>query len=245
MSSSTTPAEAPDAAVLRAEWRLRLLEEMAEVCMDLGRIVHRQAKAAAEPAEPIAIEAAKAPATRAGPASPSEPDPSEAIARISRALRLTLALHGRTDDALRALRAGVVAEREARRVEAGRRAADEAAAQVRAAVTWSSAWCSRRPSGRSRTRRPWTASSWPSWRAWTKTRPIGTGRMPVRETVEHLCADLELTPDWSLWEGEGWTPQAPFHRPRSSIWARPSRRPLRPFDDGAVQSGGCLAHRRE
>jgi hypothetical protein len=67
---------------------------------------------------------------------------------------------------------------------------------------------------------------------------------PLRETVERLCADLELTPDWSRWEGEGWTAQAPFHRPRASIWARPSRTPLRPHDD-AGQTGAPLAHRRE
>jgi hypothetical protein len=237
-------AEAPDPAVLRAEWRLRLLEEMAEVCMDLGRIVHRQAKAAAEPAEPAAIEAAEVPASRAAPASPFTTDPSEAIARISRALRLTLALHRSTDEGLSALRAGVIAEREARRVAASRRAADEAAAQSR--------------HHRNTVERLVIEAA---------EREIEDGealfgvfaaleerleedeayqdleRLPLRETVKRLCADLQLTPDWSRWEGEGWTPEPPFFRPPASVWRHPRREPRWPLHAGATD--GPLAHRRE
>jgi hypothetical protein len=54
--------------------------------------------------------------------------------------------------------------------------------------------------------------------------------MPVREAVERLCVDLELNPDWSRWDGEGWPPKPPFSRFRFSIWSRPSRTPLRQFD---------------
>jgi hypothetical protein len=70
-------------------------------------------------------------------------------------------------------------------------------------------------------------------------------RMPLREAVERLCADLELTPDWSQWDGEGWPPKPPFSRPRFSMWTRPSRTPLLACDDGAPQIGGVLTHRRE
>jgi hypothetical protein len=218
---------------------MRLLEEMAEVCMDLGRIVHRQAKAAAERAEPIAIEAAEAPANRAALASPFTTDPSDAIARISRALRLTLALHARTEEQLRAIRAGIAAECEARRVVADRRAAEEAAK-------------------RSRRRRDTVEglvieaaerevedeeALWDLLRA-LEERLNEDGAYqdlesaPLRQIVERLCADLELTPDWSRWEGEGWTPGSPFSRSRFSPWARPSRTPLRPFDTASP-------HRRE
>jgi hypothetical protein len=231
MPSDATPTDTPDSAVLGAEWRMRLLEEMAEVCMDLGRIVHRQAKAAAEPAEPAAIESAEVPASRAAPASPFTTDPSDAIARISRALRLTLALHARTEEQLRALHAGIAAECEARRVVADRRAADEAAK-------------------RSRRRRDTVEglvieaaerevedeeALWDVMRA-LEERLDEDGAYqdleaaPLREIVERLCADLELTPDWSRWEGEGWGPDSPFSRSRFSPWARPSRRPLRSHD---------------
>jgi hypothetical protein len=246
MSDDATLAEASDPAALRAEWRMRLLEEMAEVCMDLGRIVHRQAKAAAELAEAAPIEVAEVPASRAAAASPFTTDPTEAIARISRALRLTLALHARNEEALRAIRAGIAAECEARRVVADRHAAADAAAQSR--------------------RRRGTVQGlvieaaerevedeealWDVMRA-LEERLDEDGAYqdlesaPLREIVERLCADLELTPDWSLWEGEGWGPDSPFSRSRFSPCARPSRTPLRPHEAGAVQTDGPLAHRRE
>jgi hypothetical protein len=243
MTDDATLADAPDPAVLRAEWRLRLLEEIAEVCMDLARIVHRQAQAAAQAADPTAIEPAEAPVNRL---TPTTADPSAALARISRALRLTLALHARTDEALCALRAGVIAEREARRVAAGRRAADEAEARAK--------------SHRDTVERLVIEAA---EREVEDDETLGAvmealeerleeddaywdlDQMPLREAVERLCADLELTPDWSRWEGEGWPPKPPFSRFRFSPWSRPSRTPLGDLDDGAPQIGGVLAHRRE
>jgi hypothetical protein len=244
MTDDAALAEAPDPAVLRAERRLRLLEELSQIGMDLARTLHRRALAAADPAEPAApddCETSDSPAGSAG-------DPSVAFARISRAIRLTLALEARTDEALRALRAGVVAECQARRVEARNRAAAEATAQ-RAA--------------RSETVHRLVLEA--------AEREIDDDealdgvlealeerldddeayqdleQAPLRETVERLCADLQLTPDWSQWEGEGWTPAPPFSRPKTSIWACPSRTPLRPHDDAShpAQVQAPSAHRRE
>jgi hypothetical protein len=50
--------------------------------------------------------------------------------------------------------------------------------------------------------------------------------LPLRDIVERLCADLELNPDWSRWTGEGWTPNPPFHRPLCSDFRTPSRKPI-------------------
>jgi hypothetical protein len=50
--------------------------------------------------------------------------------------------------------------------------------------------------------------------------------LPLRDIVEHLCADLELEPDWSRWTGEGWEPNPPFYRPLCSDFRTPSRRPI-------------------
>jgi hypothetical protein len=50
--------------------------------------------------------------------------------------------------------------------------------------------------------------------------------LPVRDVVEHLCADLQLKPDWRRWTGEGWKPKPPFHRPLCSDFRTPSRRPI-------------------
>ena len=229
-------AEAPDPAVLRAEWRLRMLEEIAEICMDLARIVHRQAQAAAESAEPAASEASEVPANRA---APTTPDPSEAIARISRALRLTLALHGRTEEALGALRAGIAAECEARRVAARRRAAEDAAVQshLRRGVVEGLVFEAAEREIEDEDAMEAVLEALEQ-RLEEDEAYQDLDQAPVREIVERLCADLELNPDWSQWEGEGWTPKPAFSRPKASIWARPSRTPLRPLDTASP-------HRRE
>ncbi len=50
--------------------------------------------------------------------------------------------------------------------------------------------------------------------------------LPTRDIVEHLCADLQLKPNWSRWTGEGWKPNPPFTRPLCSDFRTPSRRPI-------------------
>jgi len=49
---------------------------------------------------------------------------------------------------------------------------------------------------------------------------------PLRETVERLCKDMCVTPDWSRWDGEGWSPDYVALRPPYSPFNRPSRRRL-------------------
>ncbi|MGA2952918.1 MAG: hypothetical protein ABSD80_11865 [Caulobacteraceae bacterium] len=84
--SSCAPAPCLDPAAARAERRLALLEEMAEIGMRL---------------------------LRALPAAEDESNqPAEAFARISRAVRLTLALEEKTDRFLAELKAGLVRETE-------------------------------------------------------------------------------------------------------------------------------------
>ena len=76
---------APDAAAARAERRLALLEEMAEIGMNLLR--------------------------RLGAEADGDPrETGEAFAKLSRAVRLTLALEAKTDRELAELKAGVETE---------------------------------------------------------------------------------------------------------------------------------------
>ncbi|HSZ53666.1 MAG TPA: hypothetical protein VK801_19020 [Caulobacteraceae bacterium] len=247
MLDDAATAEAPDPAILRAEWRLRMIEELAEIGMDLARGLHHQALAAADPAEPAAADTPETPTTSSArrAAVPGD-DPAETFARLSRAVRLSLALHARTDEALRALRAGAAAEVEARRAQARKQAADEDEARSK--------------SHRDTVERLVIEAA---EREVEDDESLGAvidaleerleqdeaywdlDQMPLREAVERLCADLELTPDWSRWEGEGWPPKPPFSRFRFSPWSRPSRTPLGDLDDGAPQIGGVLAHRRE
>jgi hypothetical protein len=50
--------------------------------------------------------------------------------------------------------------------------------------------------------------------------------LPMRDIVEHLCADLRLNPDWRRWTGDGWKPNPPFSRPLCSDFKVPSRTPI-------------------
>jgi hypothetical protein len=237
MPDDAAPAEAPDPAVLRAERRLQLLQELTEIGMNLARALERQALAAADPVDPTdpaSPDAAEASASRAV----TTPDPSVAFARISRAVRLTLALEARTDEALRALRAGVAAECEVRRDQARRRAMTGAVERNKARrdtverlvieaaereIEDDAALCG--------------VFEALEERLDDDAVYFHLDRLPLRETVEQLCADLQLTPDWSRWEGEGWTPDPPFHRPAASIWRHPSRKPLRSLDESSRPAG--------
>jgi hypothetical protein len=222
-------AEAPDPAILRAERRLRILEELTEIAMTLARALERQALAAADTVDPPEPAASAAPAF----------DPSVAFARISRAIRLTLALEARADEQLRALRAGVAADAEARRFVARKRATDEAAARkidrrhtIETLVLEAAEREVEDEEALGRVAEALEERLENDHVYWD------LDCASLREIVERLCADLELSPDWSLWDGEGWKPQAPFSRGRFSIWSRPSRTPLRPFEEASP-------HRRE
>jgi hypothetical protein len=99
-----------DAAAERAAWRLRLLEELAEIEMRRLRSLARQASAEAAAAEDPAVEPAGAPAQGS----------DLAHARVARSLRQTLALHAKLDEdresqeKRRAAEAATAAERERR-----------------------------------------------------------------------------------------------------------------------------------
>ena len=127
MPDDAALAEATDPAVLRAERRLRMLEKLAQLEMELAEALQRQAIAAANPTPPAQPDAAAA--SGPGTAPETAGDLSAAFARIARSLRLTLALQARAEEQLRALLAGEAAKVEVRRAEASRRAAAEARAR--------------------------------------------------------------------------------------------------------------------
>ncbi len=104
MIDTLTPTDADtdladDPAVARAERRLRLLEELAEIGMELVRALRP------------GVEAAEASDLRPGR------DPVEQYASLSRSLRLTFALEAKTDEELALLRAGASQIRQRERVE--------------------------------------------------------------------------------------------------------------------------------
>jgi hypothetical protein len=195
------PEEAPDPSVARAERRLRLLEELSEIGMELARAL----KPGAEPDKAAGEVPAK--------------DPAAAYAPLSRAIRLTLALESRTDKDLRDLKAGVESARQEARTKAEVRNLEALEDKVRDLVLD----VAERESADSEAfealeealeeRLDMDEAYW------------DLGGRPLRQTVERLCHDLGLSPDWSRWADEGWAGDPPI-RSRFSPFNQPSPRRL-------------------
>jgi hypothetical protein len=104
-------ADGADPRIARAEQRLAMLRELSDLGMAMTRRLARRAletpDPAADPAAP-AEAAGGAPSARPAPSAAPGPrhDPADSFAKLSRAIRLTVAQETRTDDDLAALRAG-------------------------------------------------------------------------------------------------------------------------------------------
>jgi len=191
-------------SIQRAERQLRMLEELAEIGMDLARALPRRVEAESE-----ADTKTDAPAHTAGR------DPADAFQRLSRAIRLTLALETRVAEALRALIAGEAVAAETRRTRRREATEDRVRDLVGHAI----------------------AAEVDNGEALKDCLDAMDERLdedeayedyadrPLRETVERLCADLGLTPDWSLWTDDGWALPPAALRPAHSIFNQPRRTP--------------------
>jgi hypothetical protein len=211
-----------DPSVVRAEGRLGLLRELAEIGMKLARVLEPGAPAAADD------ETGRS----------KSRDPAEAFARLSRAIRLTLTLEAKTDEALRDLKAGVVrkrkkeAKRAARRHEAAAaKEAEEREVKVRELVAEAAE--AEIPDAYEFAGRYFALRE----RLDEDSAYKDLSERPLREIVERLCKDLMISPDWSRWDGEGWTRQegAP-KRTRYSIFNQPSAVPLLDDEDDPDES---------
>lgn len=198
----TPAAEAQaDLDVSRAESRLRALEELREIGMELARSLRDRVVAGAA-ADAAGTSDAAAPAGK-GPAK--ELDPAEAFWRLSRAIRLTIALEASSDEALRDLRAGVAKVREEKRAKAAEaahaaavEARDERQLRLRSLVGMAAERQITDPKMLERLDQDVDerlADSEPYW--------IDPAR-PLRDIVEHVCQCFGITPDWSRWNGEDW-----------------------------------------
>jgi hypothetical protein len=205
MSSSTAPCEdpasstaddAPDPAVLRAERRLRLLEELADIGMDLARSL--RPSAATGPGEAPLAEAVRSKGR----------EPADAFGPLSRAIRLTLALEATTDAELRDLKAGIVRARAKERKKGAKRLRLAAAKELEDRID--------------RVRglvidvavdqiddddKDAFSEIVDELDERLSEHEAEFGRLdrPLRETVEGLCKVFGLSPDWSRWTGEGWS----------------------------------------
>ena len=211
------------AAVARAERRLQVLVEISEIGLRLMRRL-----------EESPVEAkGKEPPTAA-------PDPASAFAKLSRAVRLTIALEVQAEEDLRAALAGEATAAEERRETRDRsavdvdeelresrdRAASDADEKARQAARHRLEDQVELAIGREcETEKEFgeRCAAMDERLEWDDSYDDVRGR-PFREVVERLCAEIGLDPDWSTWTDDGWpappqgVPQArlpwsPFHRP--------------------------------
>jgi hypothetical protein len=211
-------------AIARAERRLLVLQDLTDLGMRLARVLVRQAEAEAAPA---VIEDATARSANPIPAPAPRADPAGGFAKLSRAVRLTVNLEERADKALLALLAGeapaLAARAQAREhqetaaAEARRTAArdrvnalvndviDREAETIEASIDLEDAL---------------------NQRLDRDEAYEDLENLPLGATIERLCEDLGLKPDWRLWTGEGWIKSNPVVRQRCSPFNRKSRKPL-------------------
>jgi hypothetical protein len=196
------------ASVARVERRLRMLDDLAEMAMRLASRATERALAAAAKAV-----AADAPSDFA----------ADDLAKLSRAVRLTLDLAGRLEETLRRLRAGEIAVRAVRRQEGEARAARAGMARAAAARDNVAQQVAMVISSESESERESSdLLEALEERLTDDVAYIDVEDEPLREAVERLCADLGLKPDWSRWTDEGWPGQP------SEVFK--TRRPWSPFN---------------
>jgi hypothetical protein len=211
------------ASVARVEHRLRLLDELADIAMEMARDVAEHSRAV----KAAAAESAKAGATSADPAHDFGADD---LAKLSRAVRLTLDLAGRLEEALRALRSGEAKiheacrqKREARDLSAS---IERSQARQERVIEQVKMVIAREAESEGDSCDLLAALD---ERLNDDIDYIDVDDRPLREAVERICGDLDLKPDWSRWTDDGWPedPVAVFGaRPAWSPFNQPSRKPL-------------------
>jgi hypothetical protein len=216
-----------DAALAKGEWWLRILDELAEAGVAMASQLAGDVEAGRRRAEDAADDYVRvAAAVR------------EAITmsvRLEQALRGLSALRAGTPDEITSAMAKAAAETTAAE------AAAESAARANARAKANAETKERREARKAKVRALVTeaidhdaadAEDHENLCLALEERlsfdPAYTDidSLPLRETVERICADLNITPDWSRWEAEEWNPPNPmFHGP----WPPP-----RPDDPGEV-----------
>ena len=208
MSDTPQPAAKPAAGPpeARAETKAERIERQARMLRELAAITLSIARAEEQIVLARAAQAMNA--AEAGRPAPPQPRGGEAsapIARISRALRLTLAMEGRLYDELEAdwTAAALKPEpsaQEQRRTEAGIRGFVLSATIVPVVEQAIEAAEDPKGDGSDTERRLDHLGE----RLADEDEIISFGTLPIGASVARLCAELGPTPDWSLWENEDW-----------------------------------------
>ena len=203
-TSAATAAAAPSEAraetkAERVERQARMLRELAAITMSIARAEEQIVLARAAQA----MNAAEA--GRPAPTQPRGGESSAPIARISRAVRLTLAMEGRLYDELEAgpavlARKPELSAQEQRRMDAGIGGCILSATIVPIVEQAIEAAQDPRSDGSDTERRLDHLYE----RLADEDEIVSFGTLPIGASVARLCKALGLTPDWSLWENEDW-----------------------------------------
>ena len=189
MADASTAPEAPDPAAARTERHLRLLQELAEIGMDLAREVGRRALDQATE-------------------GPSAADLALTFSRIARAVRQTVALEARLaedrrkDHAERATLGVSDRWRSARRKRQVRQIVGEIIETETATDFEADRLFEERDE-----------------RLEDGDEEADFADRPIGELVARICRDLDITPDWSLFEDADWAIEEARARPPGSPFA--------------------------
>ena len=213
----TQPSTPADPMIALAERQLAMLGELAHIAMEVSRGYGAASVAASHAVEVILADEYWQPETGRARALAGARDAADGFQKVSRVLRLTLKLEVATAEMLRDLRAGVVRPRRSEDAGEDAGAPAEGPGPVRRSAGVLAGSCSDEET------RDLADRDAGSERLVEFDRPDRLFRGPFRETVDGLCADLGVAPDWTAWSvgrpAVKYQPLAP--RPPGSSECRP------------------------
>lgn len=223
-----TSSPPPDPTLPVAERQLAMLGEVAQIAMVLSRAYGAAAIAAANAVEVILADEYWQPETGRSRALAGSKDVAEGFRKVSRSLRLTLAMEMKTAEMLRDLQREIITNSNADRKDAGETPADRGLL-VR-----------QRPAG-SCSDDAETNFDKPE----TVVEPLvefdRPDRLPAaafREVVDALCVDIGVAPDWKTWRIGRPKPEYEPLKARPPGWCEG-----RPPPDYSSASPACVSGR--
>jgi hypothetical protein len=222
----SSAASAPNDPPVDIGWKLGMLREIAEMGMDMAREVHSQAAAEPAPEQPAKTK--------------GDPDVlARAFARLTRGVRLTIALHTKLEEDHRRQSEEGAAERERRAAEAReKRRAYQLARARRAVEATLDAKAGKNWQERDRLEEE------------LRERLLDfddyalCGQRSVGEIIARICRDLGVTPDWTRWVDADWAREEMATKPAGSPYANwppvrpaPARKPASGARPAAAATG--------
>jgi hypothetical protein len=187
VNTDDAPIDAAPPPESRAERHLRLLQELAEIGMDIARAVRAEAVAEADAGE-------------AAPSRFGRAEPGLVFSRIARAVRQTLALEARFAEEIGKARA----EAERRRVNVAQLVLQQRQEDIRDFVAQAiEAEAEARQTPDSDVERLLDDLD-ERLEDGGYDDALENPDAPIAELVARICEDLGVTPDWRIWDDQDW-----------------------------------------